>query len=1430
MLAMEHLDARRVLATLNLMASDGIATEENGTTVVTLEAGTTTNVTAVVDSSELAVQGYQLNFSNSNSSLVIGNFSGGTDFPIEADATLNSAGNDFFIASAVVGELDVPPTRTFGSFEVTIPNVPGDYRLTSNLVNGGELNNTILSTSGGASIPITDFGDLVFRVEGENLPVVSLSPTTAIQSENAGTVSLTATLSVASDTDVTIPFVVSGTATQTDDFSVGASPLTIPAGQTSATLSFSIFNDNVAETDETVIVTLQTPTGAVLGNDFRATTTIQDDDGPITGTNATLNFVPSSGSVTTENGVTVVTVAPGATVSVMGQIESSDQDVQTFQLNLGNSDSLLEIGNFSAGAQFPIVTDGILDSTADDRFVTAGLSGQLPVPPSRPVGTFDVTVPATEGDFRLTANSVSGLAAENTAILNNIGSPLTVTSFGDVIFRVQLPLVTIDPVSFSRDETSGAASFSISLSNVAAGDVSVPFSVSGSATSGSDYAISSSPVVIPAGQTSATISISLSDDSLPEADETVIVTLENPTGAGLGTSTQSVLTILDDDTATQRNATLDFIPSNGVVTQENGVTVVTLPAGSTISVTGQINTADRPVQGYQLNLSNSSPGLLLNNFSVGSDFPVPADVVLNTAVGDYFVSSALIGEVSVPPVRALGTFDVTAPTTPGEYRLTADFLTGSETQNTLLSASNADAFTITNFGDLIFRAESTTVPEVNLTPTSQSINENGGSVTLTATLSEPAFSPIVIPFEASGIADEDLDYTLSTDTLTIPAGQSSATIVLTSVDDTLDEPDETAIISLLAGNRFQLGTSTSSTITLIDDDASVPVLPSVSVTLPSQTASENAGAVTFSVGLSSASDADVTVPFTVSGSAVDGSDFTISSSPITIPAGNTSATVTIDVIDDVEVELDETVVVTLGTPTNATLQAANSHTLTIVSDDVTTPVVPTVTVATTSQSVSEGVGTATFEVNLSSGTDSAVTVPFTVTGTATDGSDFSITGSPVTIAAGLTSATVTISLVDDTEIESSETVLVTLGTPMNGFLGTDDTHSLTIVDNDDSTNPVLPTVSVRAASQMALESAGAVTFDVDLSFAADVDVIVPFSVSGTASQGGDFSIDSSPLTIAAGTTSVSVTIDVNEDSTDESNETVVVNLGTPQNATLESADTHTLTIVDNDGTGSTTRIIVPDIVPRPYAIPGDLIPTAIIFGAVSDTTVSVIPVGTTSLEETIVILDGDLNPISEFVDGVTVAHVTGGGLYAVIFEPLSEDGVYSLRAIDGEESLIRGTYTNLFMPTDTNADGETTPRDALMVINQLSASAAEGEELVPVNAFFDVNGDGVVSPLDALQVVNHLATQEASASLSDFISAEGEGVSDQSSFDPAQLENLITGPKLVAPDIEPAIAVTEQSTEAVDQTFNSAAADQAFSEDEDYLFDSLNLISQETSN
>ena len=147
-------------------------------------------------------------------------------------------------------------------------------------------------------------------------------------------------------------------------------------------------------------------------------------------------------------------------------------------------------------------------------------------------------------------------------------------------------------------------------------------------------------------------------------------------------------------------------------------------------------------------------------------------------------------------------------------------------------------------------------------------------------------------------------------------------------------------------------------------------------------------------------------------------------------------------------------------------------------------------------------------------------------------------------------ASITIgNIVDDLLDEIDETVIVTLSSPVNANLGTDIVHTYTINDNENA-----PTISFDITTSSNDESVSSQAITVNLSTISSKNITVNYSVTGTATGSGkDFTLANESITIKAGETSGTITItDIVDDLLDEANETVIVTLSNPINATLDS--------------------------------------------------------------------------------------------------------------------------------------------------------------------------------------------------------------------------------------------------------------------------------------
>ena len=393
--------------------------------------------------------------------------------------------------------------------------------------------------------------------------------------------------------------------------------------------------------------------------------------------------------------------------------------------------------------------------------------------------------------------------------------------------------------------------------------------------------------------------------------------------------------------------------------------------------------------------------------------------------------------------------------------------------------------------------------------------------------------------------------------IVIPAGRTSHTgsFSLDPEDDGLDEADESISVAGTSGDLKVTGTS----LAITDDDDP----PQLGIDGPSVAEGHSATAtLTFTVTLDAASGREVTVNYAdaSTGSATSGTDYTaVTAGTLTFAAGDTSETVAVTVNGDTTDEANETVVLRLSSPVNATLSGGVTTldgTGTITDDDAE----PTVSVADAA-AVKEGNDTAkttdmTFTVTLSAASGRKVTVPYTLGGTATAGDDYTAP-SPlsVDIAAGTTTASIVIPVKGDTTDEPNETVTVTLGVPTNATVASTQgagTATGTITDDDDP-----PTVSVEDAEDVDEGNdpnvTADMTFTLRLSAASGKSVTVPFTLSGTATAGDDYVAPSpASVTIAPGTASASLVVAIKGDALHESDETVTVTLGTPTNATVST--------------------------------------------------------------------------------------------------------------------------------------------------------------------------------------------------------------------------------------------------------------------------------------
>lgn len=320
-------------------------------------------------------------------------------------------------------------------------------------------------------------------------------------------------------------------------------------------------------------------------------------------------------------------------------------------------------------------------------------------------------------------------------------------------------------------------------------------------------------------------------------------------------------------------------------------------------------------------------------------------------------------------------------------------------------------------------------------------------------------TPLTINYTISGTATNGTDYTNLSGSVTIAAGTKSATIPIAPIDDTTIEPSETVTLTLAAGTGYDIATSPNNTgtVTILDNDSTTGTTVNLFASDPlASEVGPDKGQFTF-VRTGDTSQA-LTVNYSLSptSTATNGTDYTanpvLTTSSITIPAGSTSATIDITPITDNLIEGNETVNLLLGGGTGYTVGPANQATVVIQDTPVVTK--PTVFVTAPDPIATEsGSAQGTIQFARTGGdTTQSVTIKYTVSGTATPGSDYSSslgsTSGTVTIVAGQTvSPLISITPANDGIYEPTETVIVNISEDSAYFVGSQDSATVSILDN-----------------------------------------------------------------------------------------------------------------------------------------------------------------------------------------------------------------------------------------------------------------------------------------------------------------------------------------------------------------------------------------------
>ena len=795
--------------------------------------------------------------------------------------------------------------------------------------------------------------------------------------------------------------------------------ITIPAEKASGTTTFKLtpVNDSFDEDDETISVegalSDMTVTHAVI--------TIEDDDTrSITVEPVTLTLDEADDTSTMEDKenektyeVALTSQPEGGTVTV--NITNPGPTVAT----VDPSSLTFDADNWETAQTVTVIAkDDTIDDTGDQKTTTISHTVSADGTDYKDEKAEDVAVTVRDDDEAPTALTITVDTDTGTDGVQ-----------GEISEGASSPTVRI--TATLDGETQFAADKKITIT---VGDSEEDTATEGT---GGDYnTVNNFDITLSAGEESVShdLTLTLNNDEVDEPDETVTVSgeLDGVTVKGTTFSIQD-----DDDTPT---VTLVLTPAS---INESGATnastvTATMDGTSSDAVTLTVSaTPVDPAVAGDLTLSDTT------TLTIPAKSQASTGVVTITAV-DNDVDAA-DKTVTVAATATGGNALVQAP---GNQTLT---ITDDDTRGITVSKATLTL-------DEADNAETTAI-------------EHQGTYTVVLN-SEPSGGTVTI-----GVVSGGTDVaTVAPATLTFTASNWNVpqTVTVTAMPDNIDNPNDRRAVAIThtvtaTGTDYDGETASGVTVTVNDDDGA----PTLSINSPSVTEvdSDETATLTFTVRLTPQSGNTVTVAYADAGTGTatsGGTDYeTLAGGTLTFSPGDTSKDLEVTVNGDDIDEPDETVVVRLSSPSNATLTGGATTldgTGTINDNDAT----PTVSVADAA-AVSEGDVAApdpsndmTFTVTLSAVSGLDVTVPYTLAGTATAGTDYTDPDPrSVTIAAGTTQADIEIPVTGDEVDEENETITVTLGTPTNATVSTADgagAASGTITDDDTRGVSVTPTV------------------------------------------------------------------------------------------------------------------------------------------------------------------------------------------------------------------------------------------------------------------------------------------------------------------------------------------------------------------------------------
>ena len=397
-------------------------------------------------------------------------------------------------------------------------------------------------------------------------------------------------------------------------------------------------------------------------------------------------------------------------------------------------------------------------------------------------------------------------------------------------------------------------------------------------------------------------------------------------------------------------------------------------------------------------------------------------------------------------------------------------------------------------------------PTLRIQSSAATVSE-GLAATFVITASATSIDPIDIALTTGGSASS-ADFVSPPSVVTLPAGASAVQVVIGTRANNLVQPNRTLSLALGSSTDYTVGSPGSAHTTIIDANT-----PEMHISGGGSVTSGASRVLTITADQAPVHDTQVSLTF--AGDAVPGKDYRSVNPTVTMRAGHTSATITVNTVASDAIQPDRHIVAALTPATGYRVGSPGSAVITILgpTGDAALPVV-TLRSATT-QLVKGQPYTVTVSLNQAMSAELPITLSYG--GTAGQGADYTLPGGNIVISPGTTSLTVAIPTVQDKVVQSDRVLVVSLAASTKYHVGSPSSATVTI------SSQVIPELTITSDSTP-VPLGGAATFTVHADQAPAEDTSVGYQVVGTAQPGQDYEPLLGTALLPAGARSVSVTL------------------------------------------------------------------------------------------------------------------------------------------------------------------------------------------------------------------------------------------------------------------------------------------------------------------